>query len=61
MIAACKDFIGEHDFINFCKFTEEYKTSGTIWTIMNVEIIKDDADDQEMYCLIVVGSGFLWH
>ena len=61
MIIACKDFIGEHDFVNFCKFTEEYKKSGTIRVLMNSEIIREDIDEEEMYCFIVEGSAFLWH
>lgn len=40
MNKACKYLIGEHDFINFCRFKDEYKKSGTVRIIFNCFIEK---------------------
>jgi tRNA pseudouridine38/39 synthase len=61
MSLACKDFIGEHNFVQFCKFTEEYIKSGTIRKILNCEIKEEMINDEKMCYLVIEGSAFLWH
>lgn len=63
MQKACKFFVGEHDFKNFCKFKDEYKKSGTVKTIFTCEIESLDHTQQELPLarLIIQANGFLWH
>jgi len=59
MQEACKLFIGEHDFYSFAK--RDTTKSSTVRTIVSCEIVKTQAFafGNEVYCLKVVGEGFL--
>jgi len=59
MQEACSLFIGEHDFYSFAK-RDTTKTS-TVRTIVSCEIVKIQAlaFTNEVYCLKIVGEGFL--
>lgn len=59
MHEACKLFVGVHDFYSFAK--RDITKSSTVRTIVSCEIVKSKslAFGNEVYCLKIVGEGFL--
>ncbi|XP_060530616.1 tRNA pseudouridine(38/39) synthase [Cylas formicarius] len=65
MRIACKDFVGTHDFRNFCKMDVG---NGVIKFVRNVLdfriepfINTDSEDEYSLYVAIISGNAFLWH
>lgn len=60
---ACRHFIGEHDFRNFCKMDVGNGVLNYVRNIMAITInpltCKNDA--YQLFELTVVGQAFLWH
>ena len=58
---ACKLFIGGHDFYNFAR--RDANIGSTLRTIISCEILQAQPSifGNEIYCLKVVGNGFLRH
>ncbi len=63
MNQACKYLIGEHDFINFCKYTKEYDKCGTVRKVFDcfIEKVKFPKKSFPISRLVIKGSSFLWH
>ncbi|CAG8474016.1 5881_t:CDS:2 [Paraglomus brasilianum] len=69
MQSACKQFIGTHDFRNFCKINSSQDVTNYERTILDAKILKASecgnpvpySDIDEFYVFEVRGTAFLWH
>ncbi|XP_072974579.1 uncharacterized protein [Typha angustifolia] len=62
IMRAAADFIGEHDFRNFCKMdaanVSNYRRRITIF---NISPCNQRSNDDELWAMTIKGSAFLWH
>lgn len=65
MRSASQNFVGVHDFRNFCKMDINHGVLNHIRRIHQVEInlVQKNDDDEafDMFCIDINGSAFLWH
>lgn len=65
MKIAAKDFIGEHDFRNFCKLDVKHvKTFVRSVKSISIDPVDDNRNSNEwsdLYVITITGSAFLWH
>lgn len=61
MRKAAKQFIGSHDFRNFCKIDYSKEKLNFERKILSVEIQKANMFTDDLYEIVICGYAFLWH
>lgn len=64
MQEACNNFVGLHDFRNFCKTDVAHGVINFDRRLLVAEIklvTKHESEEYDMFCLEIQGSAFLWH